>query len=49
MEAFVPTDIGGISGAVSSSGKKSSSAQGDFDVKEMAQAIQTILRKDEKG
>ncbi|MDR1212047.1 MAG: hypothetical protein LBK40_07445 [Spirochaetaceae bacterium] len=47
-EAFVPTDAGGISGAVSSPGKKTS-GQADFNVKEMAQAIQTILKKDEKG
>jgi hypothetical protein len=46
-EAFIPTDIGGISG--SPQGKKSSAGQGDFNVKEMAQAIQTILKKDEKG
>ncbi|MDR1178491.1 MAG: hypothetical protein LBK64_06665 [Spirochaetaceae bacterium] len=48
-EAFVPADAGGISGALSSPGKKPSTGQADFNVKEMAQAIQTILKKDEKG
>jgi hypothetical protein len=48
-EAFIPADIGGISGTGPPPAKNTSAGQGDFNVKEMAQAIQTILRKDEKG
>jgi hypothetical protein len=46
-EAFVPVDSGGTGPPQDK--KPASSGQGDFNVKEMAQAIQTILKKDEKG
>jgi hypothetical protein len=51
--AFVPSEPGETLGAIAGGGdlgkKKSSSAQSDFNVKEMASAIQTILKRDEKG
>jgi hypothetical protein len=50
-EAFIPSEPEGVSGAGGGAVKKkqSSLGQGDFDVKELASAIQTVLKKDEKG
>jgi hypothetical protein len=50
--AFIPSEPGetlNAAGGGEAGKKKSSSAQSDFNVKEMASAIQTILKRDEKG